>query len=45
MPEDEYRRIACATHAELQDYLQPMSVYVDEYAAVANGAAARPDSV
>jgi glycosyltransferase involved in cell wall biosynthesis len=31
MPEDEYRRIACATHAELQDYLQPMSVYIDEY--------------
>ena len=34
MPDDEYARIAAATHAELLDYLQPMSVYLDHYADV-----------
>ena len=34
MPDHEYARIARATHAELLDYLEPMSVYLDHYTEV-----------
>jgi glycosyltransferase involved in cell wall biosynthesis len=45
MPEDKYRRISNATHEELLDYLQPMSVYADAYDRVLNQASRPAPSV
>jgi glycosyltransferase involved in cell wall biosynthesis len=45
MPEVEYRRISNATHEELLDYLQPMSVYADAYDRVLNQASRPAPSV
>jgi glycosyltransferase involved in cell wall biosynthesis len=45
MSEEEYRRISTATHDELLDYLQPMSVYADAYNHVLNQASRPASSV